>query len=724
MPLLFALTIFTSASLLFIIQPMFARMALPLLGGAPSVWNTALVFYQTVLLLGYGYSHLLTKYFKPRQQVLIHCGLLLTPLLVLPIAIPAGWQAPTTDFPIAWLLSLFAVALGLPFFVVSASSPLLQAWFGTSEQNRNPYVLYAMSNVGSMLALLAYPLIVEPNTSLALQSSSWRWGYLLLVLLFIGCGIRVWQRAPQAVISQNTQPTQSIDWQRRIKWIAWSAIPSSLLVSVTTFITTDIVAMPLLWVIPLALYLLTFIFVFANKIIIPKQALIWLMPILVMLIILTMISEANSPILLLLILHLLSLFVVTMVLHQQLADDRPEPQKLTEFYLLMSLGGVIGGIFNGLIAPLIFDAVWEYPLMLCLALMLAPWRKPKPTNRQEWLKLLRVPGLMILLSIGLVLGIKAFDYHGQSVGYAILFSVAMLVAYTQSRNPLAFGLSLGGFFSVVSIIGFSQSTVIYQERSFFGVNRVVNSANRLHLLMHGTTLHGMQFLDPALSKRPLTYYSLNGPLNEIFQIVNQQPATKTIGVVGLGSGATACYAQPQDTWRYFEIDPVVIEIAQNQQFFSFLSQCTPQAPVIVGDARISLAHETQPFDLLMMDAYSSDAIPTHLITVEAIELYLSKVKSDGIIAFHISNRYLNLEPVLHDLAAELGLLALVHEYNTDQSVLEEGNIGTKWVIFTKNQALYQQFIDQYQWQNLQNRPNDRLWTDDYSSIITTLYAWQ
>ncbi|KPL85385.1 fused MFS/spermidine synthase [Herpetosiphon geysericola] len=724
MPLLFALTIFTSASLLFVIQPMFARMALPLLGGAPSVWNTALVFYQTVLLLGYGYSHLLTKYFKPRQQVLIHCGLLLTPLLVLPIAIPAGWQAPTTDFPIAWLLSLFAVALGLPFFVVSASSPLLQAWFGSSEQNRNPYVLYAMSNVGSMLALLAYPLIIEPNTSLRLQSDGWRWGYVLLVLLFIGCGIRVWQRAPQVVSSATSQASSPITWQRRLKWIAWSAVPSSLLVSVTTYITTDIVAMPLLWVIPLALYLLTFIFVFANKVLIPKQALVWLMPILVMLVILTIITGANSPILLLLILHLASLFVVTMVLHQQLADDRPEPQKLTEFYLLMSLGGVIGGIFNGLIAPLIFNSVWEYPLMLCLGLMLAPWRKPKPTNRQEWLQSLYKPGLMIVLSIGLVLLLKAFNYEEDTLGYGILFSVTMLLAYSQSRNPVSFGLSIGGFFAVVSLIGFTRSTLVYQERSFFGVNRIIEVNDRFNILMHGTTLHGMQFLDPALSKRPLTYYSLNGPLNEIFQVANQQTTPKNVGVVGLGSGAAACYAQPQDTWKYFEIDPVVIEIAENPQYFSYLSQCTPQAPVVVGDARISLAAETKPFDVLIMDAYSSDAIPTHLVTVEALELYLSKLNPDGIIAFHISNRYLNLEPVLHDLAEKLGLLALVHEYHTDEDVLEQGNNSTKWVIFTKNQAFYQQFIDQYQWRSLQNRPNDRLWTDDYSSIITTLYAWQ
>ncbi|MFD3165900.1 spermidine synthase [Herpetosiphon sp. NSE202] len=724
MPLLFALTIFTSASLLFVIQPMFARMALPLLGGAPSVWNTALVFYQTVLLLGYGYSHLLTKYFKPRQQVLIHCGLLLTPLLVLPIAIPAGWQAPTTDFPIAWLLSLFAVALGLPFFVVSASSPLLQAWFGSSEQNRNPYVLYAMSNVGSMLALLAYPLIIEPNTSLRLQSDGWRWGYVLLVLLFIGCGIRVWQRAPQVVSSTTSQASSSITWQRRLKWIAWSAVPSSLLVSVTTYITTDIVAMPLLWVIPLALYLLTFIFVFANKVLIPKQALVWLMPILVMLVILTIITGANSPILLLLILHLASLFVVTMVLHQQLADDRPEPQKLTEFYLLMSLGGVIGGFFNGLIAPLIFNSVWEYPLMLCLGLMLAPWRKPKPTNRQEWLQSLYKPGLMIVLSIGLVLLLKAFNYEEDTIGYGILFSLTMLLAYSQSRNPVSFGLSIGGFFTVVSLIGFTRSTLVYQERSFFGVNRILEVNDRFNILMHGTTLHGMQFLDPALSKRPLTYYSLNGPLNEIFQVANQQTTPKNVGVVGLGSGAAACYAQAQDSWKYFEIDPVVIKIAENPQYFSYLSQCTPQAPVVVGDARISLAAETKPFDVLIMDAYSSDAIPTHLVTVEALELYLSKLNPDGIIAFHISNRYLNLEPVLHDLAEKLGLLALVHEYNTDEDVLEHGNNSTKWVIFTKNQAFYQQFIDQHQWRSLQNRPNDRLWTDDYSSIITTLYAWQ
>ncbi|MBM7841678.1 fused MFS/spermidine synthase [Herpetosiphon giganteus] len=724
MPLLFALTIFTSASLLFVIQPMFARMALPLLGGAPSVWNTALVFYQTMLLLGYGYSHLLTKYVKPRQQVLIHCGLLLTPLLVLPIAIPVGWQAPTTDFPIAWLLSLFAVALGLPFFVVSASSPLLQAWFGSSEQNRNPYVLYAMSNVGSMLALLAYPLIIEPNTSLRLQSDGWRWGYVLLVLLFIGCGIRVWQRAPQVVSSTTSQARSSITWQRRLKWIAWSAVPSSLLVSVTTYITTDIVAMPLLWVIPLALYLLTFIFVFANKVLIPKQGLVWLMPILVLLVILTIITGANSPILLLLILHLASLFVVTMVLHQQLADDRPEPQKLTEFYLLMSLGGVIGGIFNGLIAPLIFNSVWEYPLMLCLGLMLAPWRKPKPTNRQEWLQSLYKPGLMIVLSIGLVLLLKAFNYEEDTIGYGILFSLTMLLAYSQSRNPVSFGLSIGGFFMVVSLIGFTRSTLVYQERSFFGVNRILEVNDRFNILMHGTTLHGMQFLDPALSKRPLTYYSLNGPLNEIFQVANQQTTPKNVGVVGLGSGAAACYAQAQDSWKYFEIDPVVIEIAENPQYFSYLSQCTPQAPVVVGDARISLAAETKPFDVLIMDAYSSDAIPTHLVTVEALELYLSKLKPDGIIAFHISNRYLNLEPVLHDLAEKLGLLALVHEYNTDEDVLEHGNNSTKWVIFTKNQAFYQQFIDQHQWRSLQNQPNDRLWTDDYSSIITTLYAWQ
>ncbi len=721
----YMLAIFLSATLLFGVQPMFARMALPLLGGAPAVWNTALVFYQAALLAGYVYAHVTTRWLGVRRQAALHVIVLLLPLLVLPIGIPQGWTPTTTENPIPWLLALLLVAVGLPFWVVSASSPLLQKWFASTGHRSatDPYFLYAASNLGSMLALLSYPVLLEPYLRLHDQSRLWAVGYLLLVLLIGGCAVLLWRAPTRAVIdvplSEAAVPGLTVS--RRLRWIFLAFVPSSLMMSVTTYLSTDIAAVPLLWIIPLALYLLTFILVFASKPILPHLVMVRALPIVILPLLITLMIHATEPIGLLVVLHLLTFFVATMVCHGEMAQDRPPTNYLTEFYLWMSVGGVLGGIFNALIAPLVFSGVAEYPLTLVLVCLAGFRLTNTPQRSRERILDWALPAAVGLLTLGLVKGVQSTDLASGPLTYGLVFGLPAVICFGFSRRPLRFGLGVGAILLASTLYIGERGRALYTERSFFAVNRVALSpSQQYHLLLHGSTLHGIQSLEPSRRGQPLSYYFPDGPVDQVFSAFSGPEAKDSVAVVGLGAGSLACYGQPGQHWTFYEIDPSVERIARDPHYFTFLRDCP--AKVVLGDARLSLAGvPDKQYDLIVLDAFSSDAIPMHLVTREALKLYLDKLAADGLLLFNISNRHFDMEPTFGNLAQDAGVVSLVQSDDVrSQAELDQGKQPSQWVVMGRQSAHLGKLVASPRWRPVRVQPNTAVWTDDFSSILSVL----
>jgi hypothetical protein len=731
MLIVYTLAIGVSATLLFLVQPMFARMILPMLGGTPSVWNTAMVFYQTMLLLGYIYAHLATRWLGVRRQAILHIVLLLVPLVVLPIAVPAGWTPPATTNPIPWLLLLLLAAVGLPFFAISATSPLLQKWFAASRHRSaaDPYFLYAASNLGSMLALVSYPLIVEPRLRLAEQSRLWAVGYGLLVMLIAGCAVLMLRSAqgPDAPVSHERAVTQSshrpLPMGRRLRWIALSLVPSGLMLNVTTFLSTDIAAIPLLWVVPLALYLLTFILVFSRRTFLPHWLMIRAMPIVLLPLLITIMARATQPIALLIPLHLLVFFVVAMVCHGELAKDRPSTEHLTQFYLWMSFGGMLGGIFNALLAPLLFTTILEYPLTLVLACLIMPRDRAGRSDRRRRVLDILLPLGLFILTVGLVAAVQNGRTNPGNLGIGLMFGIPALLCFPFSRRPLRFGLGIAGVLAASMLYLGGQGQILYSERSFFGLNRVaLGSDDQYHLLIHGGTIHGMQSRDETRRREPLAYYYPSGPLGQLFadRQTDSSWASEPIAVIGLGTGSVACYALPGQPITFYEIDPVVEAIARDPRYFSFLRDCAPDAEVVLGDARLTLAgSQDRHYKLLVLDAYSSDAIPVHLITRQALELYLAKLAPGGVLAFHISNLHLDLEPVLGNLARDAGLAALYqNDVQLDAEDRARGKAPSQWLLMARDEADFGALAGDKRWKPARVEPGAPVWTDDFSSILS------
>lgn len=722
----YSLTIFLSATLLFVVQPMFARMALPLLGGAPAVWNTALVFYQAALLVGYLYAHLTTKWLGVRKQVMVHMAVILLPLLALPIAVPLGWTPPTNTNPIPWLLALLLIAVGLPFWVVSTSSPLLQKWFAASGHRSaaDPYFLYAASNLGSMLSLLSYPVLIEPNLRLVDQSYLWSLGYGLLILMTASCAFLV-LRAPQTPTAEHTATspvqadTERLTNRRRLRWIWLSFIPSSLMVSVTTYLSTDIAAIPLLWIIPLALYLLTFILVFAQRRIFPHWLMVRALPFAVLPLVIALAAQANQPIGALIMLHLVAFFTVTMVCHGELANDRPSTRYLTEFYLWMSVGGVLGGIFNALIAPLAFSAVVEYPLTLVFACLVGSQVNATTHNRRvrilDWV----LPLGVALLTVAIIQFVQSRALGSSPLTTALIFGVPAFICFSFSRRSLRFGLGVGAFLLGSTFYVTEEGHTLHTERSFFGINRVTSSKDgQYHILVHGSTLHGLQSVDIARQREPLSYYYPGSPIGQVFNAFNSTTAKQSVAVVGLGAGSLACYGKPGQQWTFFEIDPSVERIARDSRYFTFLRDCP--ADVVLGDARLSLASvPDHQYDLLILDAYSSDAIPLHLLSREALKLYTDKLAPDGLLAFNISNRHLDIEPVLGNLARDAGLICLVQTDDLqDETELQRGSLPSQWAVMARRTEDLGALANDPRWQPAREQPDASVWTDDFASLIS------
>ena len=721
----FAGTLFLSALLMFILQPMFGKILLPLLGGTPAVWNTCMVFYQTLLFLGYWYAHQLSTRLSSSRQIQLHTVLLMVSIIALPVALPGEIEPPTDHNPIGWIIAVLFRSIGIPFFVVSTTAPLLQKWFSRlgHQHSSDPYFLYAASNAGSLLALLSYPFLIEPHVGLTSQRLLWSMGYGLLCVMVLGSAILLWrklQHLENETVVDSAPDAEPISRQQQLHWLALAFVPSSLLLGLTQFISTDIASVPLLWIVPLTLYLLSFILVFsswANRIhpLMLSAQPAWLL----IFIAYSFINPAVLPYWLDLILHSIAFFLAIMVCHGELAKHRPAASHLTQFYLIMSFGGMLGGLFNTFVAPFVFDAVYEYPMMIVASLLLRPGLMGTQYLRACWF-----PVAVLLAGSAIYLSSDAlFDYL-DVVGGALILLAGLSYSYRQ--QPLALGLLTAVILFFTLGLHSLASTTLFQERTFFGVLSVRNSVimdenqhpETARELYHGTTKHGAERLSAANLTTPLTYYSRPGPIGQVFSEYDNENQNWNIGAVGLGAGALACYTKPGQHWRFYEIDPLVVQVAKDPQWFNYLNRCNPKADMIVGDARLSLAKETDAsFDLLIMDAFSSDAVPTHLLTREALELYFSKLKADGLLAFHITNRHLALKNVLADHVNSLHLAGLLQEFkpNTEIPLV----VATDWVVIAKNPArldrLQQSRIGH--WQKLPITFDIQPWTDDFTHII-------
>ena len=726
---LFSGTLFVSASLLFWVQPMFAKMTLPLLGGSPSVWTTAMLFFQATLLAGYAYAHFISHHIPFRAQLLIHGAVLGVGALFLPVAKLDGWLPPAGGAPALWLIGYYAVCIGAPFFALSASAPLLQKWFSLSRHKHaaDPYFLYSSSNVGSMLALLGYPFILEPWLSLRAQSLVWSIGYAGLIMLVVVCGGALWRGVKMPSVADAQEQAQNaapIAWKTLGHWILLAFAPSSLLLGLTTFITSDVASAPLFWVIPLALYLLSFILVFQRRPLLKHAWFVRALPVFALLLAATpVVSGSTSWVNL--ALYLAAFFVMIMVCHGELAKRRPHTHHLTRFYLAMSFGGMLGGVFNALIAPALFHGVYEHALAIVLVCALAPWGAqeiPKLNDRD------------ILWPVGVFIGfyflvklVQALPVSGQvSVGAGGLVIMG-LVVYSFAARPFRFALGIAALFVGGSFL-FHSENVLLRARSFFGAYKVVASPDKdVMLLMHGTTIHGAEFTDPARWTEPLTYYHRQGPLGQLFRAYPSAARFAHVGVVGLGVGTTACYRQAGQDWRFFEIDPLVERIARDERFFHFMSTCAGQTPVILGDARLSLVRQAPGlFDLLILDAFSADSIPMHLMTREAFALYTQKLARHGLIAVHISSRFLDLAPEIAAIAQDGGLRGRIQWFAGDGEQASKP-AGSKsmvsasiWVVLARSASDLRPLDANGKWRALSDVPRGPVWTDDHSDLLSAM----
>ncbi|UKK83509.1 fused MFS/spermidine synthase [Sphingopyxis sp. BSN-002] len=733
---LFVLTILVGSFLLFQVQPMVARMVLPKLGGAPAVWNSAMLVYQALLLGGYAYAHWLGR-FEIRRQAMIHIALFVLAALWLPLGI-AQIAPPAPGQEALWVPLLLLASIGPVFFVVSAQAPLMQRWFAADSRAGDPYYLYAASNLGSFAGLISYPALVEPNMPLAMQSWGWTGGYALLLLLVAAAAAARWNShvVHEDVAAGADEPRPTL--RRQLHWLLIAAVPSGLMLSTTTHLTTDIVAMPLLWVLPLGLYLLSFSIAFSNAESV-KGTFRVLAPAILLIAGGQALLSTSGGTMLIAFMSLVMLFVVATTLHDYLHHLRPSPQYLTLFYLIMSAGGVLGGLFAALIAPLLFDWVYEHPILVLAAAMLLPL--PALFPWEQWLKISKpLPVVLLLLAVGAFASWKlASDWNGTFNGLnglwaGITLAVGLLVIGWRWAYVLAIAMLMLGVGGVETL---KNSTDGSRVRSYFGVYTVTEDAYRnQRRLAHGTTLHGLQRTDAGHQLEPTTYYGHKSGVGLTLDKANALAGPNaSVGIVGLGAGTLSCYRRPGQAWTIFEIDPAMAKIARDPSKFTFISKCAPDVPIVIGDARLQIAKlPPAQFDILVIDAFSSDAIPLHLLTEEAIGIYARALKPGGILLIHISNRFFDLEPVLAAEAKARGWSAAIRldpSGATDPMARDYGNLtSSNWVALTATPERMQQLTGGLKprkqgskdgvWVPLASRPGFTRWTDDYSSTLPIL----
>ncbi|HEX8648722.1 MAG TPA: fused MFS/spermidine synthase [Thermoleophilaceae bacterium] len=725
---LYSATLAVSAGLVFMLQPMFARFVLPMLGGTPAVWTTAMLFFQTVLLLAYVYAHWSTHRLGARRQAALHMALVAAALLVLPIGVPDGWTPPAGGSPIPWLLLLLVVAVGLPFFVVSSTAPLLQSWLASTDHPDadDPYFLYRASNLGSVLGLVAYPLLVEPRLTLGEQSWLWSGGFALLWALLVGCAVVLWRARPapgarpvpgaDPASGADAPPAERLTRSRRLRWIALGFVPSSLMLGATTALTTNVAPVPLLWVLPLSLYLGSFIVVFSRgkRRATAHRAAALALPPLAVLLAGVIVLQPSRPLWLVAAIHLAAFFVVALVCHGELAKDRPSTAHLTRFYVLMSVGGALGGAFNVIVAPFAFDSLTEYPIALVLACFLIP------LGRGSWSDSASIRAhLLPPLALGIAVYVALTHTADLPVDYRVVYAVAAIACIAMARHPLRFGLAMVAIMAGAWLPMVGNTVVIHQERSFFGVHKVEETQGAaVHELRHGTTLHGAQI--GGIGIDPTTYYHRTGPMGQLMRALPDPKIARRAGVVGLGTGAMACLSRPGDRWTFFEIDPSVERIARDNELFSFLRDCKGSFDVVLGDGRRSLERRPRgEFGLLVLDAFSSDAIPVHLVTRQALEIYEGRLAPGGVMAFHISNKYLDLEPVLGNLARAAGLTCY-GQRDTNVTARHFMKTRSHWVTLAREPAHLGAVTGNPLWHPCATDAGERPWSDDYANVLGTL----
>ncbi|HEX2202230.1 MAG TPA: fused MFS/spermidine synthase, partial [Longimicrobium sp.] len=681
-----------------------------------AVWNTCMLFFQAALLGGYLYAHLGARSLSVRAQAALHLALLGVAALALPIGVGSA-APPGGEAPVPWLLGTMALTVGLPFFVLSGTGPMLQRWYAHTGRPDagNPYWLYAASNLGSLLALLGYPFVVEPRLRLAGQSAVWSAGYALLAVLIAGCAAALWRRAsaaapPSAADAGTAEDAAPVPWRERAIWVGLAFIPSSLLLSVTTFITTDLAPIPLLWILPLALYLLTFTLAFAARPPLPHAWMVFVHPSLIVAVALLLMYGYTRVPVYVIGLHLAGLFGVAMVCHGELARRRPPVRHLTEFFLWISVGGVLGGAFNVLVAPVVFDRVWEYPLVLAVACLARPWPRHE-SRRAFWTDGARAAGFTLALLMVSGSNIDRFPPLLQAVVPMVLIG---LVAVGLGRTPVWLAACVGAALFVRSWATIREDDTLLAERSFFGRFTVL-AVDGHHALYHGSTLHGAQNRDPAKRREPITYYIPTGPFGQVFASLQAPAGRRRVAVVGLGTGTAAAYAAAGDRWTFYEIDPHVERMARDPRYFTYLADAPADVRVVLGDARLSLAAARgERYDLIVLDAFSSDAIPMHLLTREAMGIYLDRLAPGGMVLYHVSNRYLDLEPVVAALARERGLVARV---GTGSSFGRRFHSGSRWVAVARTDDDLGPLMADHRWEAAETKAGVAPWTDDFSSIL-------
>ena len=691
LPACFGFAGFLAAFLLFTIEPLAAKALLPNLGGSAAVWNTAMAFFQIVLLLGYLAAHVTNTWIGGRTRVWVQLALLVAPAFLLPFAFPSG--APS-DSPVAWELSALSLAVGAPFFALASFSPSLQRWFSWTDHPRahDPFFLYAASNVGSFVGLLAYPFVIEPNLGLTTQSNTFRWLYIVLIVFAAALLIRV-RPVDQSLVQRHV----SISWQRRVRWVGFAAVPSFALLAVTRHIATDVASFPLLWVIPLALYLATFVLAFSKQSQVLGGIAARAFPLLAV-IALTAASGVLPNLFVGISLPLVVLLASGLMAHARLYADRPSVSNLTEFYLWISVGGAVGGMLAAFLAPVAFNSIAEYPLALVATALLL-------TGKFESRKRVRLV-LLSLFAVLLLSAVAISDVNAVALAVGGAGAVAFLLAGRSAWFAPLLGLAL------LIAHGQSDGRVLAQERTFYGVYRVIATNDGNHMMVSGTTIHGVQRFEPTPTLEPLAYYVEDGPFGQLMKGPGSE--AKSIGVIGLGAGALASYIEPGQEITFFEIDPVVVDLAKNQNLFTLTSLARGDVRFVTGDGRLKIQDSAATFDLVIIDAFTSDAIPTHLLTSEAIEGYLQVLSRDGVVGFHISNRHFDLEPVVGRIAQHLGLIALARHYQPTGS---EGS-PVSFVVLAREAAPLANFADLPGWREA--RVSEDLWTDEFSNLLSVL----
>lgn len=727
------IAIFASASLLFALQPLFAKLALPLLGGSPAVWTTALAFYQAALVAGYLYADRLQRLRKLGMQAGLHGVVLaLAAAVALPLGVTGLLGDPPSGAPTLWFLGVLALSIGAPFIALSATAPLVQAWVARGAPGVDPYPLYAASNLGSFASLLAYPLLIEPAFGGQAQAQGWSIGFLAGAVLITAAGLIAARtgagaQAAEPAAAEPAKPEAATRWRERAIWAACAFAPSLLLAGVTVHISTDVAAVPLLWAVPLALYLLTFVIAFASRPFVTPGVMV--LARLVLVFALAALAAGDARVSFIgwvedLAVHLTAFFVATLACHLELARRKPEPARLTDFYLWMSVGGALGGAFAGLLAPAIFNAVHEYPLALVACLLVAPWGKLD--SERLWSGVILATLVIVILG-GFVLAERLTPQVLFNSMAPILVAAAIglgLVAFRSRENAPMVAVLAACAFLLKPVFDPTQG-VRLTERSFFGVHRVRDTPD-WRLLTHGTTLHGVKALDPARAFTPLAYYAPPTPIGSAIRMTGELRPNARIGIIGLGSGATACLARPGQSWTFFEIDPDIVDIAKRPGLFDFVRTCTPKARIILGDARLTLGAEPErSYDLILVDAFSSATIPAHLLTREAIALYRSKLKPGGVVLMHVSNRYLALVGPLGDIAAADEIPALVANHfpnyeRSDPKRIYDISASTVVALGADDAALLPYSIDPL-WTSFEG-PGRRLWTDDYQNVVGAILA--